>query len=135
MPRPVAAADHSTLSARRLHVDAVHTVDANRGADGLDDELVTPDLRCPFCKWGDEEVGPRKRDHVYDARPDSLGRQIRDQHLAERDANEGFSCSYEGCSAFLGGAMHFLNMKRRTPCIIFVKRNNGLSKKSFYYDK
>jgi hypothetical protein len=57
-------------------------------------------------------VGPRKRDYVY-ARPDSLGRHIRDQHLAERDANEGFSCPYKGCSAFLGGAMHFLNHTAR----------------------
>jgi hypothetical protein len=93
--------DHLTSPAPELSVDAL-----------VVDHPVTPDLCCPFCKWGDEEVGPRKRNHLY-ARPDSLGRHIRDQHLADRDANEGFDCPYEGCSAFLGGGMHFLNHTAR----------------------
>ena len=90
----------------------MHAADPNHGTDVPDDEPATPNLCCPFCRWGDEEVGPRKRDNEY-ARPDSLGRHIRDQHLAERDANEGFDCPYEGCSAFLGGGMHFLNHTAR----------------------
>jgi hypothetical protein len=52
-----------------------------------------------------------ERNHLY-ARP-TLGRHTRDQHLAGRDANEGFSCPYEGCSSFLGGGMHFLNHTAR----------------------
>jgi Protein of unknown function (DUF3435) len=115
-PRPADTADilididYPTHSPPQLPVDAAgHAVaDPNHGIDGLHDHPVTPDLFCPFCKWGDEEVGPRKRNHLY-ARPDSLGRHIRDQHLADRDANDGFDCPYEGCSAFLGGAEHFLN--------------------------
>jgi hypothetical protein len=83
-PRPVEATDipmdmdHSAPSTSRLPVDAVvHAADLNHGTDGPDDKPVTPDLFCPFCKWGDEEVGPRKRNHMH-ARPNSLGRQIRD---------------------------------------------------------
>ena len=101
--------DHPTPSAPRLPVEvAVPPADPNHVTEGRDDEPVTPDLSCPFCKWEDEEVGLRKRDYEF-ARPDSLGRHIRDQHLAERDANKGFDCPNERCSAFLGGAMHFLN--------------------------
>ena len=55
-----------------------------------------------------DAVGPWRWNRLY-TRPDSLGRHIRDQYLSERDANEGFDCPYEGCSAFLGGAEHFLN--------------------------
>ena len=117
VPRAVKAADTSmsmdqpTPSTSRLPVDAVvHAAGLNHGPDGPLDEPVTPGLYCPFCKWGDEEVGPRKRDHVY-ARPDSLGRHIRDQHLAERDPNDGFD--YEGYFAFLGGGMYFLNHAAR----------------------
>jgi hypothetical protein len=102
--------DHPAPSAPQLPVDAaVHAVaDPNHGID----RPVTPELFCPFCRWGDEEVGPQQRNYVY-ARPDSLGRHIRDQHLAERDANEGFDCPYEGCSAFLGGAIYFLDHTER----------------------
>jgi hypothetical protein len=55
------------------------------------------DLCCPFCKRGPF------------ARPNSLGRHVGNQHLAYAAANEGFPCPYEGCTAFLGGAEHFLN--------------------------
>jgi hypothetical protein len=105
---------YPTLSAPQLLLDAaVHAMaDTNTGAEGSHGRPVTPELCCPFCRWEDEEVGPRKRNHVY-ARPDSLGRHIRDQHLTERDANEGFDCPYEGCSAFLSGGMHFLNHAAR----------------------
>jgi hypothetical protein len=101
----------SDTTGLRVVLHAVQAVDRYYGSDGLNDEPVTPDLFCPFCRWGDEEVGPRKRNHVY-ARPGSLGRHIRDQHLAERDPNEGFDCPYERCSAFLGGGMYFLNHTR-----------------------
>jgi hypothetical protein len=119
MPRAVKSADTSmsmdqpTPSTSRLSVDAVvHASDLNHGAHGPLNEPVTPDLYGPFCKSGDEEVGPRKRDHLY-ARPDSLGRHIRDQHLVERDPNDGFDCPYEGCSAFLGGGRYFFNHTAR----------------------
>ena len=59
-------------------------------------------LRCPFCKRGPF------------ARRDSLGRHIGYQHLAQQAANEGFDCPWEGgCTAFLGGAEHFLNHTAR----------------------
>jgi hypothetical protein len=68
---------------------------------------VAPVLYCAFCKWVDEEAGPRKRDHVF-SRIDSLGRHIRAQHLCPRAAGEGFDCPYQGCSAFIGSALHFV---------------------------
>jgi hypothetical protein len=97
--------------AAQLPVDVTvpATADLNPSDDRLHDLLAkVVELYCPFCKWGGEEVPPRKRNHLY-ARPDSLGRHIRDQHLADQDANEGFDCPYEECSAFLGGTEHFLN--------------------------
>jgi hypothetical protein len=98
--------DQQTPSTSGLSVVAVvHAADPNHGTDGPLDEPVTPDLFCTLCS-GNEEAGPQN--HVY-ARPDSLGRHIRDQHLAERDPNEGFDCPYKGCSTFLGGGMYFLN--------------------------
>lgn len=72
---------------------------------------AAPDLYCPFCKRR-EEAAPGKRNHVY-ARPDSLGRHIRDQHLAGMAANEGLDCPYQGCDAYLGGGEHFLNHTAR----------------------
>jgi hypothetical protein len=41
---------------------------------------IVPELFCAFCRWGDEEAGPRKREHIF-SRVDSLGRHIRVQHL------------------------------------------------------
>jgi len=73
---------------------------------------VAPMLYCAFCKWVDEEAGPRKRDHMF-SRIDSLGRHIRAQHLCPRAAGEGFDCPYQGCSAFLGSAVHFLSHTER----------------------
>lgn len=74
----------------------------------LEEQAIVPVLYCPFCKWSDEEAGPQKRDYIF-SRPDSLERHLRVQHLNNRAADEGFDCPYEGCSAFLGGAIHFLN--------------------------
>jgi len=52
--------DHPTPSAPRLPVEvAVPPADPNHVTEGRDDEPVTPDLSCPFCKWEDEEVGLR----------------------------------------------------------------------------
>ena len=65
-----------------------------------------------FCKWVDEEAGPRKQDHVF-SRIDSLGRYIRAQHLCPRAAGEGFNCPYQGCLAFLGSTVHFLSHTER----------------------
>ena len=66
------------------------------------DPPVIPRLCCPFCN----------RNYEY-ARPDSLGRHVRDQHLAEQDEDEGFDCPYEGCSALLAGAVYFLDHAKR----------------------
>jgi hypothetical protein len=79
------------------------------------DDIVmdtTAGLFCPFCKWGDEEAGPRKREHKY-CRPDSLKRHARSQQLTERAVGEGFDYPYEQCTAFLGTAMHFLSHAER----------------------
>ena len=69
-------------------------------------------LYCAFCKWVDEEAGPRKREYEF-SRIDSLVRHIRAQHLKPRAIGEGFDCPYRGCSAFLGDADHFLNHTER----------------------
>jgi hypothetical protein len=78
----------------------------------FDEPPIVPELYCAFCRWGDEEAGPRKREHLF-SRVDSLGRHIRAQHLRPRAAGAGFDCPYRGCSAFLGSAMHFLNHTER----------------------
>jgi hypothetical protein len=64
------------------------------------------ELRCPFCQC-DLEAGPRKRNYTFPRR-DSWKRHVRGQHLTEHAVGEGFDCPYEGCSAFLGTATHFL---------------------------
>jgi hypothetical protein len=80
----------------------------------LEEPPPVPTLYCAFCRWADEEAGPRKREREYSfSRVDTLGRHIRVQHLRPRAAGEGFVCPYEGCSAFLGSAMHFLNHTER----------------------
>lgn len=119
IPRPTRTADmpmdigHPAPPALQLPVAAVSAMtDLNAPTDGPDGLSATPDLYCPFCKWSPDEIPPLKRNHLY-ARPDSLGRHIRDQHLAEQPSNEGFDCPYEGCSAFIGGAEYFLNHTAR----------------------
>ncbi|KAG9229166.1 hypothetical protein BJ875DRAFT_524152 [Amylocarpus encephaloides] len=59
----------------------------------VEEQPVAPTLYCAFCKWVDEEAGPRKRDHVF-SRINSLGRHIRAQYLCPRAAGEGFDYSY-----------------------------------------
>ncbi|TGO07583.1 hypothetical protein BTUL_0262g00010 [Botrytis tulipae] len=71
-----------------------------------------PILFCAFCKWNDIEAGPKKREYEY-FRIDSLSRHIKTQHLQSRTVDEGFHCPYQGCLAFLGSAMHFLNHTAR----------------------
>jgi hypothetical protein len=78
----------------------------------LEEPPIVPVLYCAFCRWGDEEAGPRKREHIF-SRVDSLGRHIRAQHLRPRAVGEGFGCPYRGCSAFLGNAEHFLGHTER----------------------
>jgi hypothetical protein len=97
--------------------DTKTLVDDESDADSMapmefEERLIVPVLYCAFCKWGDEEAGPRKRKHIF-SRPDSLGRHVRVQHLKNRAAGEGFDCPYRGCSAFLGSAEHFLNHTQR----------------------
>jgi hypothetical protein len=83
----------------------------------VEEQPIAPMLYCAFCKWVDEEAGPRKRDHVF-SRIDSLGRHIRAQHLCPRAAGEGFDCPYQGCSAFIGSVLHF---------VTHMKHQHGLS--------
>jgi len=78
----------------------------------FEERPVVPVLYCAFCRWGDEEAGPRKRKYTF-SRPDSLGRHVRAQHLENRAAGEGFGCPYRECQAFLGNAEHFLNHTAR----------------------
>ena len=68
--------------------------------------VTAVELYCPFCKC-DREAGSRKREHKYPRR-DSWKRHVRGQHLTEQAVGEGFDCPYEGCTAFLGTAIHFL---------------------------
>lgn len=70
--------------------------------------LIAPELFCAFCKWGDEEAGPWKQEHLFSC-VDSLGRYIRVQYLHPQAAGKGFVCPYEGCSAFLGSVIYFLS--------------------------
>lgn len=53
------------------------------------------------------EAAPPKRNYEFPGR-DSRKRHVRVQHLTEEAVGEGFDCPYEGCSAFLGTATHFL---------------------------
>jgi hypothetical protein len=97
--------------------NAKTTVDDESDADSIaavefEEPPIVPELFCAFCRWGDEEAGPRKREHLF-SRVDSLGRHIRVQHLHLRTTGEGFVCPYKGCSAFLGSAMHFLSHTAR----------------------
>jgi hypothetical protein len=104
---PVASADWDTKT----------LVDDEPDADPvalmeLEEQLTDPMLYCPFCKWCDKEAGPQKRAYIF-SRSDSLERHLRVQHLNNRAPDEGFDCPYEGCSAFLGGVMHFLSHRQR----------------------
>jgi hypothetical protein len=80
----------------------------------VDDTAVDSraELCCPFCKWGDEEAGPRKKKYKF-SRRDSRKRHVQDQHLTKQAIGEGFDCPYDGCTAFLGTAMHFLSHEER----------------------
>jgi hypothetical protein len=95
-------------SLRACVIDA--TVNSESILDSAQDLPNATNLYCAFCRWGDEEAGPRKRKHLF-SRIDSLGRHVRVQHLKKRA--KGFRCPYEGCSAFLGNAMHFLHHTAR----------------------
>ena len=98
-------------------VDLDSVSDTKSDADSMaaiepGEPLIFPVLYCAFCRWGDEEAGPRKRNHLF-SRPDSLGRHVRVQHLGNRATRGGFDCPYQKCSAFLGNAEHFLNHTER----------------------
>jgi hypothetical protein len=41
-----------------------------------EEQPTTLRLYCAFCKWADEEAGPRKREHLF-SRINSLSRYIR----------------------------------------------------------
>jgi hypothetical protein len=101
---------------KRLKVDYFVMDEEDPFADitPVDDTAMddTTELCCPFCKWGDEEAGPHKREHKY-SRRDSRKRHVEDQHLTERAVGEGFDCPYERCTAFLGTAAHFLSHAER----------------------
>ncbi|PVH70401.1 hypothetical protein DL98DRAFT_136727 [Cadophora sp. DSE1049] len=89
-----------TLADEDLDVDSIAPIE-------VEEQPIAPPLYCAFCKWVDEEAGPQKRGHVF-SRIDSLSRHIRAQHLCPRAAGEGFDCPYQGCSAFIGSALHFI---------------------------
>jgi hypothetical protein len=89
-----------TLADEDLDVDSIAPME-------VEEQPRAPPLYCAFCKWVDEEAGPQKRGHVF-SRIDSLSRHIRAQHLCPRAAGEGFDCPYQGCSAFIGSALHFI---------------------------
>ena len=83
--------------------------DADLFADissGTDNAKGTAELRCPFCE-SDIEAAPRKRNYTFPRR-DSQKRHVRAQHLTQNAVGEGFDCPYQGCTAFLGTATHFL---------------------------
>ncbi|TVY83408.1 hypothetical protein LSUE1_G002969 [Lachnellula suecica] len=83
--------DHTVMG-----IDAVANLD--HVANKAQDLSETANLYCAFRRWGDEEVGPRKRKHMF-SRIDSLERHIRSQHFTRRTAT-GFHCPYQRCSAF-----------------------------------
>jgi hypothetical protein len=94
--------DTKTLVEDGLDSDlmAVSTVTESEKLPGKD-----PILWCAFCRWGGEEIGPRKRNHIY-ARIDNLRKHIRSQHLRARAPDEIIPCPCKHCSAVLGGPMH-----------------------------
>jgi hypothetical protein len=78
--------------------DTKTLVDDELGVDSMaamefEEPPTVPELYCAFCRWGDEEAGPRKREHLF-SRVDSLCRHIQAQHLRPRAAGEGFGCPY-----------------------------------------
>ncbi|KAF7894704.1 uncharacterized protein EAF01_010154 [Botrytis porri] len=120
---------HQYQAARSKGRSRNHITNSQTVSEDTDSNLVTislildattrPDqlskvskLFCAFCRWNDNEVGPKKREHKY-LRIDSLSRHIKTQHLQSRTTGEGFHCPYQECSAFLGSAMHFLNHTAR----------------------
>ena len=94
---------------KRLKVDEIAMDDEELFADispVTDNAKGKTKLRCPFCEC-DIEAAPRKRNYTFPRR-DSQKRHVRGQHLTEHAVGEGFDCPYNGCSAFLGTATHFL---------------------------
>jgi hypothetical protein len=79
--------------------------------DAITDVQESPEsvaLYCPFCRWCDEEASPQKRNKLF-ARIDGLRKHVRGQHLDYMVPDKGLKCPYQGCTAFLGGKMHFLS--------------------------
>jgi hypothetical protein len=110
----IMGADNTVASVQQLlETTALDTVvDLDLIANKTQDLPETANLYCAFCRWGDEEAGPRKRTYAF-PRIDSLGRHVRKQHLSKRATAGGFHCPYQGCSAYLGCDTHFLNHTAR----------------------
>jgi hypothetical protein len=104
---------HSKIRKQLLKSVAIKDINkSDHIASNVQNLSGTVNLFCAFCKWGDNEAGPRKRKHRF-SRIDSLRRHVHAQHLHERAAANGFSCPYKGCSAYLGSATHFLSHTAR----------------------
>jgi hypothetical protein len=102
-------ADDCSEPCKRLKADEFVIDNENPFAGILsvtDNAKGTAELRCPFCEY-DREAAPRKRNYTFPRR-DSQKRHIRAQHLTQHAIGDGFDCPYEGCTAFLGMATHFL---------------------------
>lgn len=96
--------------------DTKTLVDENSEAEFIDIDTLAmsdeatkdPPLFCPFCRWGDKEIGPRKQSHIF-PRIDNLRKHVRNQHLQGRAPDEIIPCPYQCCSAFLGGPTHCMS--------------------------
>lgn len=69
-------------------------------------------LFCALCRWTDEPIGPKQRNHIY-ARIDNLERHVRKQHFESRVTDQVILCPYPDCSASLGSSMHFMSHRAR----------------------
>lgn len=103
--------DIKTLVGQESDLDVDSDADSMAAIE-LNKPPIVPVLYYAFCRWGDKEAEPRKREHIF-SRADSLSRHIQAQHLRPRAIGKGFGCPYQGCSAFLGNTEHFLNHTER----------------------
>jgi hypothetical protein len=86
---------------------------SNLGTDIMDvDEPPDDAFFCGLCRWTDEPIGPKQRNHIY-ARIDNLERHVRKQYFESRATSQVTLCPYPGCSACLGNSMHFMSHRAR----------------------
>jgi hypothetical protein len=86
---------------------------SNFGTAVMDvDEPPEDALFCGLCRWTDEPIGPKQRNHTY-ARIDNLERHVRKQHFEGRATDQVTLCPYPGCLACLGNSKHFMSHRAR----------------------